>query len=685
MRILAAAVTKREEKKKNTTKKQAQSDSLVTLALPPVTLPVFANYDQWSAYKQQIDTELAELEELLFVDDEDGSAVERLQQAVSEQRWWFFKDKTEILYDSHTGYLWPNSQYVPPIKSIPDGFSLSGVGSGEWLFKYASESDQKILKEIYETYPHVPSEERRIYIADGGYFNNFRWSYTWMNFHGDLNLHGDLTLGGADEFSKLEFFPHCTVYANRSLAPHVTNFTPLEKAQMVLDFFQEQQWKPVFTDPEQLQTWTGILRHAEIERILSALDEVKDSLPKPVQQKSLSASFDYTQPLKNYNLSTINQSVWQYAQAAQRWTSYLLALLDDWSKQEKNLLIQAQTLNAELANKLPLGKALTEDEQTCLMQRRQTLRVRLNFTLEPARAALLGFRQQNATLESDLLALNRLPDSQTRLAQLAQQPRPAFELLAEHTAMTCTLTLQKLEWLQTQSAFVESVVDLDKVWAEKYTVFTDKYHSDLLAQAAENSIEPAEVEKWFAEWRRERLQLEKQWLPLVEAGLDHLLTADTVQVVLESLSQFQEALDEFYLQTRFGIHSKFAFVPNGHRQEKLEKELELAALTNRFMTQLQTHIFATSSTAEKVWLVRWAEIWQRDNSEEVIRFLEGEQMIERGEISQVIMTEMRQLQQRTLESCLEDAKAYSEALKKREADYNGLIFRMRKELQKGQK
>ena len=67
----------------------------------------------------------------------------------------------------------------------------------------------------------------------------------------------------------------------------------------------------------------------------------------------------------------------------------------------------------------------------------------------------------------------------------------------------------------------------------------------------------------------------------------------------------------------------------------------------------------------------------------MLRFLEGEQLIERGEISQLVLTEMRQLQQRTLEACLQDAKAYSEALKKRETDYNALIFKMRKELQKG--
>ena len=51
-------------------------------------------------------------------------------------------------------------------------------------------------------------------------------------------------------------------------------------------------------------------------------------------------------------------------------------------------------------------------------------------------------------------------------------------------------------------------------------------------------------------------------------------------------------------------------------------------------------------------------------------------------ISEEILTQFSALKQRNFAAYLADSKAYSEAFQQRENEYNALIFRMRKDLNK---
>ena len=623
------------------------------------------------------------------LDKFDCGVEKSLLEAISGQRWWLFRDKKEIAYDSRTGVLFPNFEHVAleswsTWSTRSESYELSGEGRGKWHVDYGGYINSgrlfnALLASAFQTLPNKKFRIRTdiiFYLAYKGENSSHYEAHYYSNALASVSSKRDPAIIG---FA----LPFCGIYSNKCLTPDDPTHTALEKAQMVLDFFVQRGWQPVLDKPELQPVLDALIQRPKLQAQLIELEKQIAELPAPEIKTTFTSAFDYTQPLREYDVAAANQSVWQYTHSAKRWLGYLLAQLDDWSRENQSLLDCAHRINSQLTQKLPLGKDLTDDEKTLLQQRRLALQTRLNFNLEPLRAALIRFNGQLETLEKDLHQLNRADDSLQQLAQVARQARPPLELLAEHTATLCTETLKGLEWLGERQEFVRHLVAAENERAEQYAVFVDKFQPDLYTQAADNSIDRPEVDVWFGEWRRERRQMEAQWLPLVDAGLDKTLDTQTVLAALEILTVYQQQLDKFYLQDRHGIHTKFAFEPNGHRQEKLEKELELAKLTHQFMEQLQKHIFATETTAQKVWLVRWAEVWQRDNTDEVLRFLEGEQLIERGEISQLVLTEMRQLQQRTLEACLQDAKAYSEALKKRETDYNALIFKMRKELQKG--
>ena len=42
-----------------------------------------------------------------------GTGVERILDAINEQRFFFIKNKTKVILDTHTGLLWANLKYFP--------------------------------------------------------------------------------------------------------------------------------------------------------------------------------------------------------------------------------------------------------------------------------------------------------------------------------------------------------------------------------------------------------------------------------------------------------------------------------------------------------------------------------------------------------------------------------------------
>lgn len=107
------------------------------------------------------------------------------------------------------------------------------------------------------------------------------------------------------------------------------------------------------------------------------------------------------------------------------------------------------------------------------------------------RSNLINLLSESQQISSNLEQTNTL----FGLAQLEQQARPSFELLAEHTATLCTKTLKEMEWLDQSLDFVRTVVSVLRKSAEDYLILVDKYQQDLIQIGLDNSIESEEIAK----------------------------------------------------------------------------------------------------------------------------------------------------------------------------------------------
>lgn len=651
-----------------------------------------------------------------------------LLKAISAQKWYGFKNKREIVFDSHTGILFPNFEYIPHITYNDWGkekktYELSGIGKKLW----GSLDDLGLNDEIKKKYwttdfinhfpkPYSGNTPVKLYIAC------IDSRPSWIDdFHKNTERSGNYLLyvsnDSLGEYKKeLKVLPALRVIDDPSLLPDYPRLTAPEKAKIILDFFIGQDWQPKFEPflerPYQIKNgfmglsirdyiesedefqdridvaqqqcdeynriFDAYYKRIQLQKQLVELESQIAELPEPAPINVFTSDFDYRQDLNNYDLPVIQSSVWQYSQASQQWINTLLNRIDEWENEHLDLVKNTVELNQELDKKLPVSINVTAEEKQLLEAHLQHLEKRLDLGLTPLRSHLINLLSEAQQISFNLEQTNTL----LGLAQIEQQARPSFELLAEHTAILCTKTLKEMEWLDESLDFVKTVVSVLRKSAEDYLILVDKYQQDLIQIGLDNSIETEEITKWFAEWRNERLSLLKQIQPLLDAGLNQIIDEQTVLDVLPCIEQYQNELDQFYLQKRLGIHTTYAFQPNGHRQEKLEKEQELTKLVHQFMQQLEKVIFNTQTTAQKIWLIRFSEVWQQGVVNEITDFLAKEQLIERDDVVLIMSEELRKVQQQNLAACLQDAQSYSEALAQREKDVNTLIFKMRKALQK---
>lgn len=585
-----------------------------------------------------------------------------LLEAISQQRWYYFKDKTHVLYDSHTGYLWPNLEYVtlPTVEQgLQNSFQLNDLGLGEWQTHTPT-----LLDSIAASYPHK---------------NVSTWFWTSRRDSGESHCK---QLNGGNNWlfnNNVYYLPYCPLFANPDIAPHVNNFTPLEKAQKVLDLFLEQGWQPIFSTEEHNETYKKIQQRPSL---LAALQDLEQRLHQALEQQKndkqpLSGQFNYLIELQHYHCQDINQSSLKYAQALQQWATQLLIKLDEFCQQHSPLMAIANQLHQRLHSDISINDSVADD-LPLLVARDEYLQQQLNFDLNVLRQQLLNFVEQGLALQQQLLASANSTHVLSQLATIQQSARPTFEFVAEYTSYLVTHYINKLEWLQANQQTIQTLVEIHYQWLVNFDEFTSKDYAQFMALAQKERIDNNLAEIWFSEWRQQRRIIETQLLPLYQLAFNQQCDLQTAIDTTNALQRYQQAIDQFYKKERLACHQRYAFTTNGQQQEQYETQLQLFKLASQFESDIEKILFALPNMATRMQLLRWSEAMTQQHFNQLHQQTE---LCVNNDTWQTIRAELRQLQQRSLETFIQDMAYFSQERKKRDDELNSLIYKMRKELQ----
>lgn len=608
-------------------------------------------------------------------------------EAIKKQRWYFIKNKPKVLLDRNTGYLWANLNYFPYATPPGTTYNLQeakqaicdfeGDGYTHWELPLFDDFIEMIAD---KTFPFQKGDNYRI-------FNFAHWycNMTMTDYSGNgINLNNTSLCVTTNDASNVIPYDRSLADADYKHDVSAGNkvYTEKERLQRTLDLFVQNGLQPIFADDAVTELFYKM--YVEKPRVLAQLQEVQGKIDNLQENIPLSSTFDYRDLLKDYNIAAIDASVIQYYKALQRWTGELLEKLDEYEAEKEETIQDFNVLSLTLSQKYEADPNLTEVENDLMEKRQRFFQQQFSLDMNRVKDKILSIKDQADDLEARLDAVDEKEDSLTGLAELEREARPSFSFIAENTAKVIKEALLKIEYFESHKEQVQQAIAIWQSWTEDYRVFQSTHRQELQHLCQEDDIEEAIWETWYADWQRLRLHIEEKVQPLVAwtlKGSAQDARAEMADALLGQLASYKEAVDNFFLKERKGIYQKYAFVPSGELQEKFDAENELYKRTQEFQNQVSNLIFSCQNSEDRMLIFKWAfPLWNL-SIDEVLRFVADKNL---SAISADILRDFAALKSKRYAAFLNDAKAYSQAQKERDNQYNNLIFKMRKNLMPAQ-
>lgn len=603
-------------------------------------------------------------------------AKDKILEAITKQRWFFFENKSKVLMDKLTGILWANLDYFPyknPKEKISKFYSTNEAVNLLKNYQIDNFFNWVIpnLKEIKK----IVIDKSFPFCSGSAYCikNNYYWI---CNDYGKNRL--DLETLQSYLF-QLSTPIGCLLPCNHTLVEKTNyqnkmsnnSYSLKEKAQFTLELFLKNKLIPVFNDRE----ITVLYKKAYIEK--SLVQVIKQAINTPV-------NFNYTDLLSKYNLTEIDKSIIKYYSSVSQWLNELLDSLDAFEQQKQNIINEFNNITLKLSSQLN-NNGLSVEENNLLQKRQRFLQGKLSLDMSVVKRRLLAIKEQAEAVEDRIELINGSENFFKDLAQLEKEDRPSFALVAEDTANILMNALQRINYIETNRRFATVAVDIWEQWTEDYKIFKTKDKEELKNSAEQDGIDESIWQGWYADWQRLRFTIEEKIQPALARGLKGDIPIEkeneitVIEQLIRCLEMYKEDIDKFYLEERKSIYQKYAFVSGGDLQDKFEAEGELYKRTAKFQSDLQEIIFSCSKTADRMFILKWAENLLDIQIDEIIAFVADKDL---QQISREVLQSFSALKQKNYDAYLNDAKAYSQEKANREKQYNSLMFKMRNELNK---
>lgn len=599
-------------------------------------------------------------------------------EAIKKQRWYFIKNKPKVLLDRNTGYLWANLNYFPYAKQ-PGNDNYNPDEAKQAICDFEGDGYTHWELPLFDDFKEMIADKTFPFQKGNNYWilNCCYWQCNGGNDYHRIDL-DILSLSSGRGF----VIPYDRSLANADYKHDVSAdnkvYTEKERLQRTLDLFVQNGLQPIFADDAVTDLFYKM--YVEKPSVLAQLQEVQGKIDNLQENIPLSSTFDYRDLLKDYNIAAIDASVIQYYKALQRWTGELLEKLDEYEAEKEETIQDFNVLSLTLSQKYEADPNLTEAENDLMEKRQRFFRQQFSLDMNRVKDKILSIKDQADDLEARLDAVDEKEDSLTGLAELEREARPSFSFIAENTAKVIKEALLKIEYFESHKEQVQQAIAIWKSWTEDYRVFKSTHRQELQHLCQEDDIEEAIWETWYADWQRLRLHIEEKVQPLVAwtlKGSAQDARAEMADALLGQLASYKEAVDNFFLKERKGIYQKYAFVPSGELQEKFDAENELYKRTQEFQNQVSNLIFSCQNSEDRMLIFKWAfPLWNL-SIDEVLRFVADKNL---SAISADILRDFAALKSKRYAAFLNDAKAYSQAQKERDNQYNNLIFKMRKNL-----
>ena len=624
----------------------------------------------------------------------------KILEAIKNQRWYFFKNRHKVLMDRDTGLLWANLNNFKYYNDGDKGYEgwecnsiLSSIDEfANWRIPTHTEF-WNMIRDC--TFPFASLRYEAIY-GRIQIENKDGWLVKYNNKIQRLTLcvkydENEQIKPGYEVDTQMIYdhdfgylLPCSDIITYNEYKDDVLGNNPIytenERFKFTLDLFIKNDLWPIFNDENITYLYKKV--YFEKQVLIKKLTGIQNQINgmEIIEKLTLSLHFDYTKMLSDYDIAMIDSSVIKYYKAVISWIDDLLIKLDLLQEEKKDIINEFNKVKFELSKGYETNKNLTKEENLLLENRQKFLEKKLNIDIDQVVKKLLSYKEQAQIIGYRIEQINDGHEGIVKLAELDEEKRAKFLLIAENTSNIVMDEISRIEYFEKNKDFVTFSLNLLEEWSIAYKALKIAYKEELSNKCKNQGIEEEVWTVWFEDWCKLRYKIEKQIIPIIKEGLEGNFQYESsgtsiIKNVIAALQKYKEKIDEFYKNDRISIYVNYAFVGNSELQEKFETELKLYEISSEFQSELQNIIFSLDKNINKIFLLNWANNLLDLPIDEVISFIELKQL---DETPEKILNQFMELKKRNFATYLSDAKAYAKEQDRRDTEFKNLIFKMRK-------
>lgn len=626
-----------------------------------------------------LNSELSNINFQLSILSETG--IDRILNAIKNQRWFFFKNKPKVLMDKLSGLLWANLDYFPYRKNENrDNYYISELDSVinnydfDGIEGFRVPTPIELWNMIYDkSFPLQEGSDWRIKNID----------YWAVNYNGSY-LGKDLDDNGAtaDIANRTVAFIPCSSklinnsnYENDFFNDNI--YSEKERLQLTLDLFVNNGLMPIFEDEEITKLYNNI--YIEKPKLLEKLQEIEIQIKEIQNITLLSSEFDYKSLLSKYNVKEIDSSIIKYYKGIQNWTNELLEKINYYENQKKDVLEECNNLKI---NTLKKGTKNLSDEESEIINKPKKYFEKyclsdMNFT----KMKILLIKNQADELEERIDVINYSQNSIYDLAELEERKRATFKFIVENSANIIKNSLIKIEYFEKNKELITKLINICNKWKDDYNLFKTDYKENYKENCKSNDCIEETYLKFYAEWQNLRLIIQDKFNFLIERELkNHIQIKDenkemAIEQLISALLNYRNSIDNFYQEKRIEINKK----PSFESEEKFEVEDKIADCIFKLQSQIKNIIFNCINMEDKIFILDWVRDLLDIQIDEIVKYV-NDKCDEK--VSNINIQKILALKQKDYDIFLLNEKLYEEVVNSKKHKFNRLIKNIISEIKK---
>ena len=623
--------------------------------------------------KEDLAKKIEEIEELA------AESTEKILDAIKSQRWYFFEERSQIIFDRDTGLLWANLEHFPWKKDVGD----QAVYSDEKEY----EEVKNVLEEInsqnfggYEDWT-IPTylelwnlvEDKTFPFCEGNNWNIKKRCYWCVNYKNRL-ASKDLDDSPADEdirFDHSVFVIPCShIFASKNYSGD-----PKE----ILEIFDKNNLIPKFDDEEVTQIYRKVFVEKIMTRkqsISNQIMEIDKEIYKIENEEPLSTvNFDYEVLLEKYDVREIEKSPIKYYKSVFDLSFDMLRVLHEYTYTHRDIISEFSQVAAALEDKHEPNPKLSAEGQAFLEERQKFLARHLKPGVDAIREQILTVKAQAEEFSERIEKINQSVNSIKEFAELEKEPRVSFEFLAENLGNLILDAQKRVDFFILHKKFVADVIRQWEIWSKDYESFEVNLQDEFKKICQNDGIKENISKEWTEDWQKKRFVIEERFLPLVEYCLKGNFLDDSGANTLKILQAYKEDIDKFYLNERKSIYKQFSSANDNGLKEKLATEISIHKLNEKFQHKLKEIIFSREKKEEQHYLVIWSRPLLNIPIDDILEFIDENHF---EEIPTKILAQFEELKNRSFASYLSDSRKYNQAIEDYEKDFDAIMIEIKK-------